>query len=189
MSEPTVLIVDDEPELLRGLQNALRREPYRVLVATGAESALALVEQTGPQVVISDQDMPFTSGTELLRAIARRHPEIVRMMLTGRGDLGVAMRAINEGEVFRFFTKPIAKDVLGAAIREALAFAAARKLEAPLVARRAQAEIEALEEATPGITHVATSRTGAIVVAPTDDDVAALVAAAVERMPQPRRKP
>ncbi len=187
MDRPKVLLVDDEPALLRGLANALRREPFCVLTAPSGAAALEVMAAQAPQVVVSDQDMPGMTGAELLGAIARRHPETMRMMLTGRGDLSVAMRAINEGEVFRFFTKPLAATALAAAIREALSIlAAAPPTPEPLVERRSVARLAALEESVPGITRLDTSGTGAIVVRATDEDVAALVARAVEQLPAPK---
>jgi two-component system probable response regulator PhcQ len=102
----TVLIVDDQ-ELIRDLlEEALKREHYSVLSAASAEQALALLESHPVDVVISDEVMPGMAGSDFLAIVRRKYPETIRMILTGRARLDSAIKAINEGEVYRFFTKP-----------------------------------------------------------------------------------
>ncbi|MDZ7337820.1 MAG: response regulator [candidate division KSB1 bacterium] len=115
-----VLFVDDEPHVLAALRRALHREPYQVLCASSGTEALRLMAETPVDAVISDEQMPGMSGSELLAEVRRRYPETVRMMLTGNATLSTAIRAINDGEVYRFFTKPCNELDLATTIRHAL---------------------------------------------------------------------
>ncbi len=104
--------------MLTSLSRALRREPYCVLTASSGATALGLLAEHPVDVVVSDHDMPGMNGTSLLARVRERYPQTVRMMLTGRGSLDVAIRAINDGEVSRFLAKPIHAGELSLAIRE-----------------------------------------------------------------------
>ncbi len=115
-----VLFVDDETNVLAGLSRILRKEAYDILTATSAEEALGLLESHSVDVIVSDEDMPGMSGTELLACVARDYPEIVGIILTGHPTLPAALRAINEGNVNQFFTKPCNEIDLAVAIRQAL---------------------------------------------------------------------
>ena len=102
----TILIVDDQ-ELIRDLlEEALKRQHYTVLRAESAEKALAVLESNPVDVVISDEVMPGMAGSDFLAIVRRKYPETIRMILTGRARLDSVIKAINEGEVYRFFTKP-----------------------------------------------------------------------------------
>jgi len=105
-SPRTVLIVDDEANLLSALERTLRRENYTVLTASEPSEALALLRQHPVDVVVSDNLMPNMSGLDFLKEVRALHPEVVRIMLTGHADVATAVEAINEGEIFRFLTKP-----------------------------------------------------------------------------------
>jgi len=115
-----VLLVDDEPNLLSALRRSLRREPYEILSAASGEEALSILASTEVDVVVSDQNMPGMSGTELLTRIHETYPETVRFMLTGKATLEVAVEAINNGAISRFFTKPCNDVDLAITIRQAL---------------------------------------------------------------------
>jgi putative nucleotidyltransferase with HDIG domain len=119
MHAHTVLFVDDEVNILRALQRLLRNEPMRVLTASRASEALELLANEPVQVVITDQRMPETSGVELLALVRERHPDVVRMMLTGYTEISVAVDAINRGEIYRLITKPWNDEELRATIRQA----------------------------------------------------------------------
>jgi len=117
--EQTILFVDDELNILKALQRLMRSEPCKVLVASRGPEALALLEANPAQVVVTDQRMPEMSGVELLAAIRERHPDIIRMMLTGYTEINVAVEAINRGEIYRLITKPWNDDELKTTIRQA----------------------------------------------------------------------
>jgi putative nucleotidyltransferase with HDIG domain len=119
MAEPSVLFVDDEANILKAVQRLLRHEPWKVRVASRGEEALEILEVEPAQVVISDQRMPEMSGVDLLSAVRARHPDVVRMMLTGNTEMSVAVEAINQGEIYRLITKPWNDEELKATIRQA----------------------------------------------------------------------
>ena len=118
MQTHTVLFVDDEPNILRAIQRVLRNERMTVLTATSAEEALNILSHTEAHAVVSDQDMPGTSGVELLAQVRDHHPAIVRMMLTGYTAMDVAVEAINRGEIFRLVTKPWNDEELKTILRQ-----------------------------------------------------------------------
>jgi putative nucleotidyltransferase with HDIG domain len=115
----TVLFVDDEINILKAIQRLLRNEPLQVLTASRAQEALDLLSQHACQVVVTDQRMPEMSGVDLLSSVRERHPDIVRMMLTGYTEMTIAVDAINRGEIFRLITKPWNDEELKATIRQA----------------------------------------------------------------------
>lgn len=119
-----ILIVDDEPEILESLKRVFRGPQYTVLTTTSPREALAIIEggAGGPRVdlLISDIDMPGMTGVELVARVKRSRPEVMRMLLTGGVSFEKAVRAINEGEVYRYLTKPWDRAELRETIRQAL---------------------------------------------------------------------
>jgi DNA-binding NtrC family response regulator len=156
----TLLLVDDEEVILKALRRVIRDDGYRVLTALEGEEALRLVSSEMVDVVLSDIDMPGMSGLELMVRLRRNYPHIVRLLLTGRATVAMAVGAINEGEVYRFMTKPWDIDEL----REVLRQSAARAIEARAEAAAQGAgddrakRLEALERDHSGITQVALTR-------------------------------
>jgi two-component system probable response regulator PhcQ len=116
----TILIVDDEPNVIAALQRTLFDEPYDIRSATSGKEALDILAGCKAKLVISDERMPGMDGAELLSIIKVRHPETVRIMLTGHASLDAAIKAVNSGEVYRFFVKPWNDIELTIAIRSAL---------------------------------------------------------------------
>lgn len=101
-----ILCVDDEPDVLLGLQRSLGKT-YEVITATGVPSALQLLAKPNDiRVVITDLQMAHGGGIELLGKLRESNPHLVRMLLTGVSDLETAVKAVNDGQVFRFLTKP-----------------------------------------------------------------------------------
>ncbi len=118
-SEKTLLLVDDEENVVMALKRILRREGYKILTASSAEEGLELMAQNQVHVVLSDQRMPGMSGVEFLRRVKTMHPHVVRMILSGYTEVGTLTDAINKGEIYQFITKPWENDALTAMIREA----------------------------------------------------------------------
>lgn len=117
IDRPRILLVDDEALLLVALVRLLRPE-FDVLQAGSGEEALELMAvERGLSVIVSDQDMPGMSGHDLLKECARRYPTCTRIMLTGRGDLGLARSAIQQASIHRFLCKPCDFEELRASIR------------------------------------------------------------------------
>ena len=120
MSEK-ILFVDDDPNLLASCERTLRRH-FQVETAEGGEAGLAKVASRGPYaVVVADRQMPRMDGIEFLGAVRKKAPDTIRIMLTGNADLEGAMRVVNEGNIFRFLTKPCQPDMLTRALQDAQA--------------------------------------------------------------------
>lgn len=113
-----VLFVDDEPRVLTSMKALFRRE-YNVHVANSGSEALSLLEQADMDVIVSDQRMPGMTGVEVLKACRERAPRAMRILLTGYADKDAIAASINEGEVFRYLTKPCDRE----ALRETVALA------------------------------------------------------------------
>jgi diguanylate cyclase (GGDEF)-like protein/PAS domain S-box-containing protein len=124
--QPTLLLVDDEENILNALTRMLRRDGYRILTATNADDALDILGRNEVQVVISDQRMPGISGTELLSKVKEMHPETVRMVLSGYTDLSAVTAAINQGAIYKFLTKPWDDEELRLQVRDAFRIAQRR---------------------------------------------------------------
>ncbi len=106
MPRYTVLIVDDEPGVLEGIRLALWKSDYALLSANGPSEALELLQHEKVDVIVSDHLMPGMTGLEFLKLARDRQPNCVRIMLTGHADMETAIKAINQGELYRFLTKP-----------------------------------------------------------------------------------
>jgi two-component system probable response regulator PhcQ len=161
-----VLLVDDDENLLEAMKRMLRSQPYEILTADCAAKALNLLRTETIDAVISDQSMPGMSGVEFLSRVAKEHPATVRFMLTGQATLEVAVKAINEGAITRFFTKPWNSADLIATLRQSLEQKdlmdqARRLLDA---SKKQSAVIERLEKEVPGITQVKKDSQGRLVL-------------------------
>lgn len=115
----TLLLLDDEDNILRALVRVLRRDGYNILTANTATRAFELLAENRVQVIISDQRMPEMTGTEFLRRVKDIYPDTTRMVLSGYTDLMSVTEAINRGAIYKFMTKPWDDDEL----REAVAAA------------------------------------------------------------------
>lgn len=118
----TLLLVDDEPNILSSLQRVLRGESYRVLTAGGGEEALAILQREPVNLVVSDARMPGMDGSTLLALVQQNWPDCLRILLTGHADLTTTIRAINEGQIYRYISKPWDDDELRLTLRQALGY-------------------------------------------------------------------
>lgn len=119
-NKPKILVVDDEPDNLDLLYRTFHRE-FKVLRAESGPIALDVLAKEGEvSVIISDQRMPFMSGTEFLSLTATQYPDIIRIILTGYTDVGDLVEAINSGKVFKYVTKPWDDEELKAVVRQAV---------------------------------------------------------------------
>jgi signal transduction histidine kinase len=114
----TILVVDDEPDVVQSVQDLLRLD-YRVLGTTRAAEALQIVQEQEVHVVMSDQRMPEMTGVEFLRRIRGDHPDAIRLLFTGYADIKAVIDAINQGNVYRYITKPWDPDELQVVIQQA----------------------------------------------------------------------
>jgi EAL domain-containing protein (putative c-di-GMP-specific phosphodiesterase class I)/FixJ family two-component response regulator len=115
----TVLLVDDEENILASLRRLLRRDGYRILTATSAAEGLLQLAGHEVDVIVSDQRMPHMTGVEFLRRAKQLYPDTVRIVLSGYTELESITAAINEGAIYKFLTKPWEDQLLRANIDEA----------------------------------------------------------------------
>jgi len=165
-----VLFVDDEPHVTESLKRTLRKEPYEVLSANSAKDALQILARSPVDVVISDEKMPGMQGSEFLAVVCKQYPETIRIILTGHGSMEAAIRAINEGEIYRFLTKPCNEVDLAVTIRQALQLKDLTGVSRRLLEKnkRQSSILQELEKEHPGITKVKRTSTDAIIL---DDEM------------------
>jgi putative two-component system response regulator len=134
----TVLVVDDEEDIVDSLYRAFRKD-YRVVTATSGEAAVELLNSQSVDLVISDQRMPGMTGDEVLRVARTVQPEAVRILLTGYSDLESLVKCVNEAGIYKYLTKPWEP--------EQLKMTVSRALEHLDVSRKLKLAAEQLEEA------------------------------------------
>lgn len=113
----TVLLVDDEPSVLKSLNRVFLDEACQILTAEDGRRALQILERQSIQLVISDHRMPGLSGADFLREVRNRWPNVLRIMLTGYADTASIMKVVEEVGVFKFVTKPWNDDDLRLTVR------------------------------------------------------------------------
>lgn len=119
-TRPTLLVIDDEPEVLRSVYD-LFRVGYRVLTCERGVDAMKILDAPGDiHVVMSDQQMPEMSGVQVLHHAARVRPEATRLLFTAYADIKAVIDAINRGSIFRYVTKPWDTAELEAVVRQAV---------------------------------------------------------------------
>lgn len=120
--ERTLLLVDDEPNILSALKRLLRRDGYRILTGNSASEGLDIMARENVDVIISDQRMPAMTGVEFLRQAKELYPETVRIILSGYSELQYITDAINEGAIYKFLSKPWDDEQIRKNIRDAFQF-------------------------------------------------------------------
>ena len=130
---PTVLVVDDEPSILSALRRLLATASYRVLTAGSGAAALEVLGANEVDLIISDMRMPGMSGADLLSQAQALYPETMRILLTGYSEIESVVRAINEGGVYRYLSKPWDEHDLLLTLKQALEQQRLRKETARLL--------------------------------------------------------
>jgi len=151
----SVLIVDDEQSFLSSMRRLLRKETFQVFTTESGEAALALLEAEDISVIVVDYMMPGMDGINLLQRVRRDWPQTVTIMLTAHCELEVALRAINELGIYKFFLKPVSNEELIGSIRHALAHLENAPQNTPHLfgsIKSKEACLRALEQDFPGIT-------------------------------------
>ena len=115
----TILLVDDEENILAAMRRVLRREGYQILTAGSGQEGLELLAAHPVDVIVSDQRMPNMTGVEFLRQAKVTHPDTIRIVLSGYTELQSITDAINEGAIYKFLTKPWDDELSRANIAEA----------------------------------------------------------------------
>ena len=118
----TILLVDDEPNVLKSLRRLIRTAKYNIILANSGKEALEVLAKENVDVVLSDQRMPEMTGTELFKKVKDKYPHTVRMILSGYTELDCIAESINDGAIFRFLTKPWSDEELLNHIKEAFDF-------------------------------------------------------------------
>lgn len=161
-----ILVVDDEEFVLNALERSLRLDGHEVVKCQDPLEALDLLKNQEVDVIISDHLMPKMKGLDFLREAKAIRPEALRILLTGHADLQLAIRAINEGEVYRFFTKPWDDETLRLDVRLAIEARRLREENERLMKEvdRQAAILRELESRYPGISTVKRTETGAVII-------------------------
>jgi len=118
--KPRLLVVDDEERILSALKSVFRSD-YHVFATTDCDHALAFIAKYRMHAIVSDQRMPAMTGVELLRRAKEIAPGSMRILLTGYADLAAIVGSINDGEIYRFVSKPWDNNELRSIVREAVA--------------------------------------------------------------------
>ena len=119
MSRETVLVIDDEPNILKTLGEVLADEGFRVVTASSSQSGLRRMEEDLPDVVFLDVWLGTDDGLELMRTLEERFPDVPVIVMSGHGTIETAVRAIKSG-AFDYVEKPFSIDKLLITIRHAL---------------------------------------------------------------------
>ena len=121
MSAKSVIVcVDDDPSVLTAVARSLRRDDLEIRATESPTDALAWIANDDVAVLVSDYDMPGMTGAQLAGHARLLRPEVVRILLTGQQDLETAIDGINQGEVFRFISKPFDREHLRQSVDAAL---------------------------------------------------------------------
>ena len=116
---PSVLIVDDEDLMRDFLEDTLEPTGYKIYIAADYESAKRILSSSSISLIISDINLPHTSGMELLKYVKEVHQNIPVILITGAPDLQAAVQTVKEG-AFDYISKPISVDVLLERVQAAL---------------------------------------------------------------------
>ena len=106
MDKYTILLVDDEPNIVRALKRLFRENHVSILTASSGIEALEVLRNNRVQVIITDNMMPGMTGVEMIREARKMCPDTIRIILSGQSDMDAVLKAVNEGEAYRFILKP-----------------------------------------------------------------------------------
>lgn len=167
-----ILLVDDEPSVLSAITRSLRGEAYDVVSELSGELALKRMKEQPFKVVVSDERMARMQGSEFLSIVRRKYPGTVRILLTGHASLEAAMRAVNEGGVFKFLVKPWDDKALKQVIREAVSKHDAEKEAWRIFGTLQQQkhDLDGLESEYPGISHLERDAEGTLLMPELSDE-------------------
>ena len=120
--KPTILLVDDEESILNSLRRLLRGQPYDVLLAGSGAQALDIMAAQPIDLIMTDARMPGMDGAMLLAETHRLYPGTTRILLTGYADISMMIKAINEGQIHRYISKPWNDEEMLLILRQSLEF-------------------------------------------------------------------
>ncbi len=142
-----ILFVDDDINVLNGYKRTYRRK-FDIVIAEGGEKGLREISRSEDEfaVIVSDMKMPEMNGIEFLAEAKKLSPDSIRIMLTGNADLSVAIKAVNEGNIFRFLTKPCEKDLFIKTVKDALDLFRLIKSEQELLEKTLHGSVKVLSD-------------------------------------------
>lgn len=158
IASPTLLFVDDEPGILSSLRRLFRPHGYRIFIAEGGTAGLEILANEKIDLVISDMRMPEMDGAAFLKEVRARWPEVVRILLTGYADITSTVAAINQGEIYRYISKPWDDNEIVAVVREAIE-RQNLKLENQRLTALTQAQNDELKTLNASLEHKVAERT------------------------------
>ena len=101
----SILCIDDEDNILQSFNRTLRKD-FKIFLAKSGQEGLEILRKEKIDLVLCDQRMPKMSGFEVLRIAREEYPNVIRIMLSGYSDFESLVKTINEGEIYRFLSKP-----------------------------------------------------------------------------------
>lgn len=173
MKKSRILIVDDDPQIRRLVLRLLKADGVCVMSAESTREAERLLEDGPVDLLLCDHFMPVENGLPFLQRMKKQYPGMMRVLVTGSGDVDVGLEAINKAQVQRCVPKPFEASELRATVRELLAW----RTDAPSAPRRAFTQqrnkaLKHLDFDHPGIADVRRNTRGAIVIQDDIDDLA-----------------
>lgn len=173
----TIMIVDDEPSILKALRRSFRGKNWQLITYDDPEEALNVAAIQEISLVVSDYRMPVMNGVTFLQEFKAIQPDTLRIILSGHAELDGVLQAVNLAEIYRFVTKPWNDLELMVTIETALKHREMmlenRRLAALVRKQQAQLdyhklELERMEAESPGITQVNWDRDGSIIISEAD---------------------
>jgi len=131
---PTLLFVDDDPSILSSLQRLFRPKGFKILTAQSGDAGLAILDCEKVDLVISDMRMPKMDGAQFLERVRAKKPDIMRLLLTGYADITSTINAINQGEIYRYISKPWDDNDIVLIVKKALEYLALQRENQRLLA-------------------------------------------------------
>ena len=156
-----ILCVDDEPNVLSALRRMFMLEGCTISVADSGAAALQAMANDRFDVIISDMQMPEMNGAQLLQQVRQQWPDTMRLLLTGTADLANAVAAINQGEIYRYISKPWNDDELLGVVKSAVELASLAK-ERERLTELTQAQNKALEDMVETLEEKVQARTASL---------------------------
>ena len=166
MNNFKILLVDDSQNVLSALKRTFRPENYELFFALSATEALDILKKETIDLIISDENMPEVSGTDLLKLVRAKYPSMIRIMLTGLVDFETVKNAINKGEIYKYLNKPWDDFELLLTVKYALRQKALEEENQLLKSNLRNQEniLRQLELKYPGISEKKMSKDGSIII-------------------------
>ncbi|AXS81010.1 HD domain-containing phosphohydrolase [Dechloromonas sp. HYN0024] len=161
LAAPVLLFVDDEPGILSALRRLFRPHGYQIFIAEGGAAGLEILEKEHIDLVVSDMRMPEMDGATFLKEVRSRWPAVTRILLTGYADITSTVAAINQGEIYRYISKPWDDNEIVTIVREAIEHQRL-KYENERLTQLAQAQNEQLKELNAGLEQKVAERTAEV---------------------------